>query len=91
MKKTRIRHLLALLLATGLLLLTSTLPVGAITPSYQVSSAYRKSTYYQNLLQLPLTGDGAFSCFLLPFRHGSKAPVSVRDRNRYQTILPLSM
>ena len=60
MKKTRIRHLLALLLATGLLLLTSTLPVGAITPSYQVSSAYRKSTYYQNLLQLPLTGDGAF-------------------------------
>ena len=39
MRKTRIRHHLALLLATALLLLASSLPVGAITPSYQVSSA----------------------------------------------------
>ena len=32
----------------------------AIEPQYKVSSAYKSSTYHQNLRALPLVGDGAF-------------------------------
>ena len=60
MKKRRIRRGVAmacLVLLLGSLLLV---PVSALTPSYQVSSAYKDSTYHKNLLALPLVGDGAF-------------------------------
>ena len=43
-----------------LLLLVGTLCTAAITPSYEVSATYRRSTYYQNLLDLPASGEGAF-------------------------------
>ncbi len=35
-------------------------PASALTPSYTVSASYRSSTYYQNMLSLPVTGDPAF-------------------------------
>ena len=34
--------------------------VRAIEPQYKVSSAYKDSTYHQNLRAIPLVGDGAF-------------------------------
>ena len=36
------------------------LPTLALTPAYTVSGAYKGSTYHNNLLTLPLTGDKAF-------------------------------
>lgn len=36
------------------------LPSAALTPSWAPSSAYKASTYYQNLTKLPRTGDKAF-------------------------------
>lgn len=45
----------------ALVLLTCFTPyVTAIEPEYKVSFAYKGSTYHQNLLALPLVGDGAF-------------------------------
>lgn len=56
-----IQHRSALFLLSLVLLLSLlSLPATAITPSYEVSAVYRRSTYYQNLLVLPTTGDGAF-------------------------------
>lgn len=54
MKQT-ILFLLAALLLAGL-----ALPAVAISPSYEPSAVYRRSTYYQNLKNLPQTGNGAF-------------------------------
>ena len=60
MKKSKLKRLLA---ACGLAMsMTSLLSAqaAAIEPSYQVSAAYKNSTYHQNLLALPSVGDGAF-------------------------------
>ncbi len=59
MKKRGMRRVLA---ACVTVLLASVLGVqtAALTPNYKVSSAYKGSTYHQNLLSLPLVGDGAF-------------------------------
>ncbi|MBE6629643.1 MAG: CHAP domain-containing protein [Ruminococcaceae bacterium] len=60
MKKRNLLHATRFLAACLMLCALLTPCAAAITPSYTVSSAYRKSTYYQNLLQLPHTGSGAF-------------------------------
>lgn len=50
------------LLFLAIALLPATLPLGtsALTPAYSVTGAYRSSTYHQNLLKIPRTGDEAF-------------------------------
>ena len=60
MKRTRMRRVLAA--STLVLLLVGVFGVqaAALKPSYTVSAAYKGSTYHQNLLALPLLGDGAF-------------------------------
>ncbi len=58
-KQNRMRRVAALCLA-GVLLALGSLPAAALTPSYTPSSAYRASTYYQNLKELPATGAAHF-------------------------------
>ena len=60
MKCSKAARWLSFFLVPLLVLGVMVLPAAAITPVYQVSSAYRASTYYENLKNLPLTGDGAF-------------------------------
>ncbi len=60
MKHSKIARWLALITVPALLFAATVLPASAIAPVYTPSAAYRTSTYYQNLKQLPLTGDGAF-------------------------------
>ena len=43
-----------------LIFATAALPVAALTPSYTITGTYLSSTYYDNLLHLPRTGDKAF-------------------------------
>lgn len=50
----------ALILVVIALSALTCLPVAALTPRHTASAAYKRSTYYQNLKRLPLTGDGAF-------------------------------
>ena len=56
MKSKIIRQALCILLLLSLF----ALPAAAIAPTYTVSGAYRASTYHNNLLALPTTGDRAF-------------------------------
>ena len=42
------------------LLFTAALPVAALTPAYPITGPYLSSTYYDNLRNLPRTGDKAF-------------------------------
>ena len=44
----------------ALLLFAAALPTAALTPSYPVTGTYLSSTYYDNLRNLPRTGDKAF-------------------------------
>ena len=46
---------LTLLMLTG-----AALPAAALTPAYSITGPYLSSTYYQNLVNLPRTGDKAF-------------------------------
>ncbi len=55
MRRVLVAACLAVLIASLL-----TVQVAALKPSYKVSAAYKDSTYHQNLLSLPLVGDGAF-------------------------------
>ncbi len=59
MKGHKKRRRAALLLAIALLGCTA-LPTAAITPPHAVTGAYKTSTYHQNLLNIPRTGDKAF-------------------------------
>ena len=54
------RRRLAGTLAALLLLTVPTVPAAALTPTRPVTGAYRSSTYHQNLLNIPRTGDEAF-------------------------------
>ena len=58
-KNKSIRRLLVLCCVLTALALCP-LELAAAIPRYTPSAAYRSSTYYQNLKNLPLTGDGAF-------------------------------
>lgn len=60
MKKRKVIKCGAFALCIVLLTAVFTLSTQAIEPQYKVSSAYKSSTYYQNLRVLPLVGDGAF-------------------------------
>ena len=60
MKKRRMLRMGVCALLTVMLALLCAPAVAAIEPQYKVSSAYKGSTYHQNLLALPLVGDGAF-------------------------------
>ena len=60
MTKRRILNATSCVMLTLVLLSCITPYVSAIEPEYKVSSAYKGSTYHQNLLALPLVGDGAF-------------------------------
>lgn len=55
------RKVSAVLVAAMLLLTALPLPISALTPysGYSMSSAYKSSIYYENLLSLTLTGNGA--------------------------------
>lgn len=56
MKHKFLWRALAFLIALSLF----ALPSAALAPAYTVSGAYKGSTYHNNLLALPLTGDKAF-------------------------------
>lgn len=43
-----------------LILSAVAVPAAALTPAYPITGAYRSSTYHQNLLSLPRTGDKGF-------------------------------
>lgn len=60
MKKIGLWRVCGSLACVCLMLSVLLLQAAALTPPYRVSSAYKNSTYHQNLLMLPLTGDGAF-------------------------------
>lgn len=60
MKKARMRQMLAAVCTAVLIASALCVQAAAIKPSYTVSAAYKNSTYHQNLLSLPLVGDGAF-------------------------------
>ncbi|MBO7341442.1 MAG: hypothetical protein J6U87_02055, partial [Clostridia bacterium] len=60
MKKRRMRRVFAACVIALMLASILCVQAAALTPNYKVSSAYKSSTYHQNLLSLPLVGDGAF-------------------------------
>ena len=60
MKKSNLKRLLAVCGLAALMMSALSVQMAAIEPSYKVSAAYKNSTYHQNLLALPLVGDGAF-------------------------------
>lgn len=64
-------------------------PAAALTPSYTPSAAYRKSTYYQNLLNLPKTGDGAFDTLSVALSqygyHEGGSTADLGGGNRYSS------
>ncbi len=60
MKKRKILRRGLCVLSACLLLVLCAPAALAIEPQYKVSSAYKSSTYHQNLRALPLVGDGAF-------------------------------
>ena len=60
MKKRKFRSIGLCVVIACLLVALSAPVAAAIQPQYKVSSAYKSSTYHQNLLSLPLVGDGAF-------------------------------
>ena len=59
MKRTNILRWIGLFLTLSLFT-ASALPAAALTPSYPITGTYLSSTYYENLLHLPRTGDRAF-------------------------------
>ena len=59
MKHKYILRWIGLLSAISFLLLAA-LPTAALTPAYPITGTYLSSTYYENLLHLPRTGDRAF-------------------------------
>ena len=44
----------------ALMLAVTVLPTAALTPAYPITGTYLSSTYYDNLIHLPRTGDKAF-------------------------------
>ena len=60
MKHHKRRRWLLLFPAVALLLFALSPSAAALTPAYSVTGAYRSSTYHQNLLKIPRTGDEAF-------------------------------
>ena len=59
MKHTKHSRWIGLMMAL-FLLCTAALPVAALTPAYPITGPYLSSTYYDNLRNLPRTGDKAF-------------------------------
>ncbi|MBQ8356311.1 MAG: CHAP domain-containing protein [Clostridia bacterium] len=59
MKRTLTLRWIGLLLLLSMLFLAA-LPTAALTPAYPITGTYLSSTYYDNLLHLPRTGDKAF-------------------------------
>ncbi|MBO5355890.1 MAG: CHAP domain-containing protein [Clostridia bacterium] len=59
MKRTRLTRWIGLLLSLHLFSLAA-LPAAALTPAYPITGSYLSSTYHENLLKLPRTGDRAF-------------------------------
>lgn len=59
MKRTRLTRWIGLLLSLTLFSLAA-LPAAALTPAYPITGSYLSSTYHENLLKLPRTGDRAF-------------------------------
>lgn len=60
MKHKKVFRGVGLLLMLPLLLAATVFPAAALTSAYSVSGPYLSSTYYQNLTNLPHTGDKAF-------------------------------
>jgi uncharacterized protein YgiM (DUF1202 family) len=59
MKRTRLTRWIGFLLSLTLFSLAA-LPAAALTPAYPITGSYLSSTYHENLLKLPRTGDRAF-------------------------------
>ena len=59
MKRTHKLRWIGLLLSLTLFLVAA-LPAAALTPAYPITGSYLSSTYHENLLKLPRTGDRAF-------------------------------
>lgn len=59
MKRTHILRWIGPLLSLSLFSLAA-VPAAALTPAYPISGSYLSSTYHDNLLKLPRTGDRAF-------------------------------
>lgn len=59
MKRTNLARWIGLLLSLTLFSLAA-LPTAALTPAYPITGSYLSSTYHDNLLKLPRTGDRAF-------------------------------
>jgi hypothetical protein len=59
MKHTKHSRWIAFTIAL-LFLFTAALPAAALTPAYPITGPYLSSTYYDNLRNLPRTGDKAF-------------------------------
>ena len=59
MKNTKHGRWIGLIMAL-FILFTAALPVAALTPAYPITGTYLSSTYYDNLRNLPRTGDKAF-------------------------------
>ena len=60
MKSKKLLRWMGLILSLSFLLSLAALPASALTPAYPITGTYRSSTYYENLLNLPRTGDKAF-------------------------------
>ena len=60
MKHPKRRRALGLLLCTAALWSALSVGASALTPTHAVTGTYRASTYHQNLLKIPRTGDEAF-------------------------------
>ncbi|MBE6702297.1 MAG: CHAP domain-containing protein [Ruminococcaceae bacterium] len=59
MKHTKIFRWIGMISAF-LIFATAALPTAALTPAYPITGTYLSSTYYDNLLHLPRSGDKAF-------------------------------
>ena len=59
MKRTKLTRWIGLLLSLTLFS-AAALPTAALTPAYPIAGSYLSSTYHNNLLKLPRTGDRAF-------------------------------